>query len=153
MNNAGVFKTGDMEAETVEGWEFVMDINVKGVRPAPTPVLLALLLRLTCTLFQVFLGMKHGSEAMKALGTPEKDRSIVNISSVAGMMGTAGAFAYGASKWAVRGMTKSGAEGLGPHGIRCNSVHPGLISTRMLHDVRSPALCPGLPVLGLALRH
>ena len=44
VNNAGVFKTGDMEAETVEGWEFVMDINVKGVRPAPTPVLLALLL-------------------------------------------------------------------------------------------------------------
>ena len=89
-------------------------------------------------MFQVFLGMKHGSAAMKALGTTG-DRSIVNISSVAGMMGTAGAFAYGASKWAVRGMTKSGAEGLGPHGIRCNSVHPGLISTRMLHDVRSNA--------------
>ena len=37
VNNAGVFKTGDMEAETVEGWEFVMGINVKGVRPTRSP--------------------------------------------------------------------------------------------------------------------
>ena len=79
-------------------------------------------------------GMKHAARAMRALGTPELDRSIVNISSIAGMMGSAGAIAYSASKWAVRGMTKSGASDLGQHGIRCNSVHPGLISTKMLHD-------------------
>jgi 3alpha(or 20beta)-hydroxysteroid dehydrogenase len=57
--------------------------------------------------------------------------SIVNISSVAGLEGT-GAFAYGATKWAVRGMTKCAAVDLGPHGIRVNSIHPGIIVTDMI---------------------
>jgi 3alpha(or 20beta)-hydroxysteroid dehydrogenase len=61
--------------------------------------------------------------------------SIVNISSIAGMRGAAVAFAYGASKWAVRGMTKSAATELGPHQIRVNSVHPGLIDTQMLAEL------------------
>ncbi|MYE85797.1 MAG: SDR family oxidoreductase, partial [Gammaproteobacteria bacterium] len=46
-----------------------------------------------------------------------------------------GAFAYGASKWAVRGMTKTAAVELGRRGIRVNSIHPGLIETEMLHQV------------------
>ena len=54
--------------------------------------------------------------------------SIVNISSIAGMLGTkeSSNAAYCASKWAVRGMSKLIAAQYGAHGIRCNSVHPGL---------------------------
>ncbi len=61
--------------------------------------------------------------------------AIINISSLAGMQGGIGAFAYHTSKWAVRGMTKSAASQLGKHGIRVNSVHPGAIETDMLFDL------------------
>lgn len=61
----------------------------------------------------------------------------MNISSTAGLRGSARAFAYGATKWALRGMTKSAALELAPRGIRVNSVHPGPIATPML-DIRSP---------------
>ena len=60
--------------------------------------------------------------------------SIVNISSVAGMEGLFGSTSYGATKWAVRGMTKIAAKELGKHGIRVNSIHPGFIDTDMLAD-------------------
>ena len=50
-------------------------------------------------------------------------------------MGTFGSFAYSASKWAVRGMTKSAAKELGRRGVRVNSVHPGYIDTDMLSQV------------------
>ena len=49
--------------------------------------------------------------------------------------GGGGAFGYTASKWAVRGMTKAAAVALGPHNIRVNSIHPGLIETAMLHQL------------------
>ena len=58
--------------------------------------------------------------------------SIVNISSVAGLRGSPGAFAYSATKWALRGMTKSAAIDLAPRKIRVNSVHPGPIDTDMI---------------------
>ena len=60
--------------------------------------------------------------------------SIVNISSIAGMLGTkeSSNAAYCASKWAVRGMSKLIAAQYGAHGIRCNSVHPGYILTPMM---------------------
>ncbi|HEY5301751.1 MAG TPA: SDR family oxidoreductase, partial [Acetobacteraceae bacterium] len=63
--------------------------------------------------------------------------SIVNISSVAGLRGSPGAFAYSATKWALRGMTKAAAIDLAPRGIRVNSIHPGPIDTEML-KVRTP---------------
>ncbi len=83
--------------------------------------------------FGCFLGMKAVVGAMERAG----GGSIVNISSVAGLRGFPGAFAYVATKWALRGMTKTAAVELAPRRIRVNSVHPGPIDTEML-NVRSP---------------
>ena len=81
-----------------------------------------------------FLGMQAVVPAMERAGSG----SIVNISSVAGLRGSPGSIAYSATKWALRGMTKSAAIDLAPRKIRVNSVHPGPIDTEML-NVRTPA--------------
>jgi 3alpha(or 20beta)-hydroxysteroid dehydrogenase len=60
--------------------------------------------------------------------------SIVNLSSVEGLAGMPYTLAYAASKFAIRGMTKVAALELGPKGIRVNSVHPGMIDTKMVQD-------------------
>lgn len=75
----------------------------------------------------VFLGMKYCSASMKKAGIG----SIVNISSVDGLVSAATAIAYSASKHAVTGMTKGAAVELGPYKIRVNSVHPGIIKSPM----------------------
>lgn len=107
VNNAGVFLVRPMCETSLADYNRVVDINQTGV----------------------FLGMKAVAEAMKDRGSG----SIVNISSIAGLAGAGGsAFAYVASKWAVRGMTKAAARELGPFGVRVNSVHPGIIETQML---------------------
>lgn len=80
-----------------------------------------------------FLEMKAVVPAMERAG----GGSIVNISSVAGLRGSPNAFAYCATKWALRGMTKAAALDLAARNIRVNSVHPGPIDTPML-DVRTP---------------
>jgi 3alpha(or 20beta)-hydroxysteroid dehydrogenase len=74
----------------------------------------------------VFLGMRAAVPAMR-----ERGGAIINVSSVDGLKGMAGTTAYGASKWAVRGMTRTAAIELGPLGIRVNSVHPGGMDTPM----------------------
>ena len=61
--------------------------------------------------------------------------SIVNISSIAGFLGAAGAIAYGASKWAVRGMTKAAGIELAKYKVRVKSIHPGMIDTDMMTEV------------------
>jgi len=82
----------------------------------------------------VFFGMKSVVDSMRKAG----GGSIVNISSLAGIVGAFQKIAYTASKFAVRGMTKAAALELGPYGIRVNSVHPGFIKTPMteglIHD-------------------
>jgi 3alpha(or 20beta)-hydroxysteroid dehydrogenase len=75
-----------------------------------------------------FLGLRAVVPAMQRAG----GGSIVNISSTAGLRGSPGAFAYSATKWALRGMTKAAAVDLAPQGIRVNSVHPGPIDTDMV---------------------
>jgi 3alpha(or 20beta)-hydroxysteroid dehydrogenase len=75
-----------------------------------------------------FVGMQAVTPVMEARG----GGSIVNISSVAGLQGAWGHSAYGASKWGLRGLTKTAAIELGQLGIRVNSVHPGPIDTAML---------------------
>ncbi|PZC49723.1 MAG: 3alpha(or 20beta)-hydroxysteroid dehydrogenase [Chloroflexi bacterium] len=109
INNAGIFPVQSMMETSLEDYRRVIEINQVGV----------------------FLGMKAVVPAMRADG----GGSIVNISSVAGMLATPGSFGYGASKWAVRGMTKSAAHDLGPDRIRVNSIHPGIIETAMIHNL------------------
>ena len=75
----------------------------------------------------VLLGMKAVEPIMK----DRKSGSIVNISSLAGIVGVYKKVSYTGSKFAVRGMTKAAALELGEHNIRVNSVHPGFITTPM----------------------
>jgi len=108
VNNAGVFKIIGMTGTSLDEYMRIVTINQVGT----------------------FLGMKAVAKTMIGQGSG----SIVNISSVAGLVGSAGTIAYSASKFAVRGMTKVAAIELAPFGIRVNSVHPGFIDTPMLRD-------------------
>lgn len=108
INNAGIFRLAPLEAVTLEDYMAVINVNQVGV----------------------FLGMRAVLDAMKSSG----GGSIVNISSIDGLVGSSNSFAYVASKFAVRGMTKVAAIELGPHGIRVNSIHPGGIETPMVTD-------------------
>jgi 3alpha(or 20beta)-hydroxysteroid dehydrogenase len=109
VNNAGIFRWSRLTDTTLDDYMSVVAINQVGT----------------------FLGMKAVVPAMTAAG----GGSIVNISSIAGLRGSAGTIAYVASKWAVRGMTKVAALELARLGIRVNSIHPGLIDTAMLGEV------------------
>ncbi|MBW2497737.1 MAG: glucose 1-dehydrogenase [Deltaproteobacteria bacterium] len=107
VNNAGIAPDGkDLQDTPEELFMRVVAVNQLGV----------------------FLGMKSVFEAMRASG----GGSIVNISSTAGLRGVNRSTPYSATKWAVRGMTKTAAIEYGPHGIRVNSVHPGVIDTAMV---------------------
>ena len=109
VNNAGIFATGRHFEIDVADFNKVMDVNCLGV----------------------FLGMRAVSPAMRDAGRG----SIVNISSLAGLSGGIGAFAYSTSKWAVRGMTKLAAAENGRRNVRVNSIHPGLIDTDMMRQL------------------
>jgi 3alpha(or 20beta)-hydroxysteroid dehydrogenase len=92
----------------------------------------------------VFLGMHAVAPQMIA----QHSGAIVNISSVGGLRGASACFSYAATKWAVRGMTKGAAIELGPHGIKVNSIHPGIIDTPMMadHDLDNLASAIGVPL-------
>ena len=113
VNNAGIGGTGGgIEGATLESWDRTLDINAKGV----------------------FLGTKAAIPALRDSG----GGSIVNISSIAGIIGlTSGNPAYAASKGAVRLLTKSTAIQHAADNIRCNSVHPGMIVTAMTEALLS----------------
>lgn len=109
VNNAGIFPAGGLLKTTKEDYERVVAINQTGV----------------------FLGMQAAARVMM----PRKRGSIINISSIAGMHGSPGFIGYSSTKWAVRGLTRSAAKELAPHGVRVNSVHPGIIATKMLETL------------------
>jgi 3alpha(or 20beta)-hydroxysteroid dehydrogenase len=93
----------------------------------------------------VFLGMKLAAPALTAAG----GGAIVNLSSTAGIVARPGVFAYSATKWAVRGMTKAAAAELGPAGIRVNSIHPGIIESEMTKgygEAGKQAALAGIPL-------
>ncbi len=114
INNAGIFKLGGVNDTDRELWDSTIAINQTGV----------------------FLGMQTVAPVMVA----NSSGSIINISSIAGMRGASVALAYAASKWAVRGMTKSVARELAPNGVRVNSIHPGIIDTPMLQTFDNAGL-------------
>jgi NAD(P)-dependent dehydrogenase (short-subunit alcohol dehydrogenase family) len=105
VNNAGVFLAAPLAETSPEDFRRVLDVNATGV----------------------FLGMR----ALAPVMSEQRAGSIVNVSSVAGLMGSPLLSAYAASKWAVRGMTKVVAKELARFGVRVNSVHPGQIDTDM----------------------
>ncbi len=105
VNNAGIANAGRVERYGREPWDAVIAVNLTGT----------------------YLGVRAVVPDMKAAG----GGSIVNISSVEGMRGDAALHGYVASKFGVRGLTKSLAVELGRDGIRVNSVHPGFVRTAM----------------------
>ena len=109
VNNAGIFTRGSVEEADVDEWRRTIEIDLTGN----------------------FLGMKAAVPHMKADGG-----SIINISSIAGLVGFKNRAAYAAAKWGVQGLTKTSALDLGPFGIRVNSVHPGSVKTPMTAGLR-----------------
>jgi 3alpha(or 20beta)-hydroxysteroid dehydrogenase len=106
VNNAAINRVATLDQMTLENFRKVMDTNLVGT----------------------FLGLKYGAEALKRAG----GGSIVNFSSVQGVEGRQGFTAYSASKFGIRGLTKSAAIELGPHNIRVNAVVPGPTKTKMI---------------------
>ena len=112
VNNAGVDVEKAFVDTTLDDYQRIIDVNQTGV----------------------FLGMRTAARAMILLGN---GGSIINISSIAGLEGLKLHSAYSASKWAVRGLSRTGAQEWGKHGIRVNSVHPGLIETAFTADLKA----------------
>ncbi|HEY8547458.1 MAG TPA: glucose 1-dehydrogenase [Acidimicrobiales bacterium] len=106
VNNAGILGFGAVDRIKRADYERILQVNLVGV----------------------LLGMQAVTPSMERAG----GGSIVNISSTSGLQGLPFVAAYGSSKWAVRGLTKSAAIDLGHRGIRVNSVHPGGIDTPMI---------------------
>ena len=104
-NNAGILRFGEVERMPLEEFDLLFAVNAKGC----------------------FLGMQSVARTMRKNG----GGSIINASSIEGLAGMPSCTAYAGTKFAIRGMTKAAALELGPHGIRVNSVHPGMIDTPM----------------------
>jgi 3alpha(or 20beta)-hydroxysteroid dehydrogenase len=122
VNNAGIVALGQIGKFDMAKWQKVIDVNLTGT----------------------FLGMQASVEAMKTAG----GGSIINVSSIEGLRGAPMVHPYVASKWAVRGLSKSAALDLGKFNIRVNSLHPGFIRTPMTKHfpddlVTSPLGRPG----------
>ncbi|WP_278315363.1 SDR family oxidoreductase [Lolliginicoccus levis] len=104
VNNAGILRFGAIEEQSVEDFRLVLDVNLIGA----------------------WLGIRACAAQLRA-----SKGVIVNISSTAGLAGYSGIGAYVASKWALRGLTKTAALELAGSGVRACSIHPGPIRTPM----------------------
>jgi 3alpha(or 20beta)-hydroxysteroid dehydrogenase len=106
VNNAGIWAMSFLEDETLEQFDRIHAVNLRGP----------------------FLGMRAVIKPMRAGG----GGSIVNVASTAGLRGLIGHGSYGSSKWGLRGLGQVAAAELGASGIRVNTVFPGLIDTPMV---------------------
>lgn len=109
INNAGITKDTLLMRMTEENFDEVIDVNLKGT----------------------FNTIKHASKIM----LKQKSGSIINLSSVVGLVGNAGQANYAASKAGVLGLTKSVARELASRGITCNAIAPGYIETDMTNQL------------------
>lgn len=109
VNNAGIVHVDPIEQHSEADYRRVIDVNQVGV----------------------FLGMKAAIPSLRRASAAGVGGSIVNISSTGGLIAYSRIIGYVASKWAVRGMTKTAAQELGPDNIRVNSVHPGFTRSEM----------------------
>jgi 3alpha(or 20beta)-hydroxysteroid dehydrogenase len=116
VNNAGIVKMGPLRGSSLTDWQQVIDVNLTGA----------------------YLGMRYAIEPMITVG----GGSIINISSVEGLAGSAHLHAYVAAKFGLRGITKSAAVELAAHNIRVNSIHPGLVHTPLSHGVTEAFMAP-----------
>jgi 3alpha(or 20beta)-hydroxysteroid dehydrogenase len=116
VNNAGIVKLGALRGSSLSDWQRVLDINLTGA----------------------YLGMRAAIEPMIVGG----GGSIVNISSVEGLAGSAHLHSYVAAKFGLRGITKSAAVELAQHNIRVNSIHPGLVHTPLSQGVTEEFMQP-----------
>jgi 3(or 17)beta-hydroxysteroid dehydrogenase len=118
VNSAGVALFNNVETTTLDDWRALMAVNLDGT----------------------FLGCKHAVRVMKERG----GGSIVNMSSVAGLIGDGNLAAYSASKGGVRLLTKSVALHCARKGyaIRCNSMHPSFVDTPMVRSMIAGARDP-----------
>lgn len=105
VNNAGIFRDEEFLSVSEAEFDQLMDINVKGV----------------------FFGTQVAADRMQDDG----GGSVINLSSVAGLTGTGEYVSYCTSKGAIRLLTYSTADAVGPDGIRVNAIHPGVIETAM----------------------
>jgi len=113
INNAAYLAVGGVEQVPLDEWQKVIATNLTGA----------------------FLGIRAAAPSMRRNG----GGSIVNISSIAGLHGTPGLAAYGASKWGIRSLTRTAAYELARDRIRVNSVHPGIIDTALAYDPKTGA--------------
>jgi NAD(P)-dependent dehydrogenase (short-subunit alcohol dehydrogenase family) len=120
INNAGIGDTEPIEVTTLDTWDKVVAV----------------------TQTSVFLGMKAAAEPLKKSGRG----SVVNVSSMYGIVGSGVSPAYHAAKGAVRLLTKTTALGWASEGVRVNSVHPGFIDTPILGDTDRDMLVAGTPM-------
>jgi NAD(P)-dependent dehydrogenase (short-subunit alcohol dehydrogenase family) len=131
VNNAGVTLVRSMFETSLEEFRAVQRVNVEGV----------------------FLGMKHAIPLIaQSAGQWRGGGSVINVSSISGIVGSRSAIAYNASKAAVRLMTKSAALECSAleNGVRVNSVHPGRIDTPMLAEATrgfAGIVRPGTPAM------
>jgi 3alpha(or 20beta)-hydroxysteroid dehydrogenase len=120
VNNAGIIEWMTMTTTPLDVWNRIIAVNQTG------PLL--------------------GMQAVAPVMIEQGGGSIVNISSVGGLGGSSPCFAYGTTKWALRGMTRGAAQELGQYGVRVNAVLPGTIESRMIEGQDRDAMIRRIPL-------